>query len=363
MPRNSSGNYTLPVGNPVQPDTVIETSWANPTMADIASALSDSLDRYGRGGMLAEFKVADGTAPSPGMSFVSQSNMGMYRDGNNVLGLSVAGGAVMKLRDTAIDMLQPVNFPTGITGNPAFSGNAVFNGLVSLASGTLLAPSLTFTGDTDSGFFHPADGVIALVLNGVEMMRWTTSGTTNVVPPGGMLDFAGNVVPSGFLLCDGAAVSRTVYAALYAAIGLTWGAGDGVNTFNLPDMRRRVSIGSGGAAVQPPSAGVGQYGGSESKTLVTGEMPSHTHTVTDPTHTHGVNDPTHTHGGGYLRSDVGGGSGPAGGGAAFGQPIPPNVTGVTINGAGTGISLVATGGGAAWSLMQPSAVVAKIIKY
>ncbi len=57
------------------------------------------------------------------------------------------------------------------------------------------------------------------------------------MPPGALLDFAMQTAPTGWLACNGAAVSRTTYAALYNAIGTTWGAGDGSTTFNLPDLR------------------------------------------------------------------------------------------------------------------------------
>lgn len=59
------------------------------------------------------------------------------------------------------------------------------------------------------------------------------------VPAGAIMDFAMNAVPAGWLSCDGALVSRTTYAALFAAIGTTWGAGDGSTTFQLPDCRGR----------------------------------------------------------------------------------------------------------------------------
>jgi microcystin-dependent protein len=58
-----------------------------------------------------------------------------------------------------------------------------------------------------------------------------------VVAPGTVLAFAGSTPPEGYLECDGAALSRTAYAALYAAIGTAFGAGDGSTTFNLPDLR------------------------------------------------------------------------------------------------------------------------------
>lgn len=62
---------------------------------------------------------------------------------------------------------------------------------------------------------------------------------------GSMTIFAGSVVPDGYLLCDGQAVSRMEYADLYAVIGTTWGAGDGSTTFNVPDMREVAPVGIG----------------------------------------------------------------------------------------------------------------------
>lgn len=71
------------------------------------------------------------------------------------------------------------------------------------------------------------------------------------VPAGSVLSYAGASAPSGWLLCDGTAVSRTTYAALYAVIGDTYGAGDGSTTFDLPDLRGRAVFGKddmGGSA-------------------------------------------------------------------------------------------------------------------
>lgn len=65
------------------------------------------------------------------------------------------------------------------------------------------------------------------------------------VPPGALFPFAGASAPSGYLLCDGAAVSRTTFADLFTAIGTLWGVGDGSTTFNVPDFRDRVPIGRG----------------------------------------------------------------------------------------------------------------------
>ena len=72
-------------------------------------------------------------------------------------------------------------------------------------------------------------------------------------PSGAMIAFAGKSVPDGWLLCNGALVSRTTYAKLFAAIGTAWGAGDGSTTFKLPDADGRVMQGATDASK------VGQY--------------------------------------------------------------------------------------------------------
>ena len=72
-----------------------------------------------------------------------------------------------------------------------------------------------------------------------------------VVPVGVVLPFAGSSAPTSlYLLCDGAAVSRTTYAALFSILSTAYGSGDGTTTFNVPDLRGRLPVGlnSGGAA-------------------------------------------------------------------------------------------------------------------
>ena len=100
----------------------------------------------------------------------------------------------------------------------------------------------------------------------------------------------GDSIPAGYLLCDGTAVSRTTYAALFAAIGTSEGVGDGSTTFNLPNLKGKMVVG------QDPADGsfdvVGETGGAKTHTVANGNLPGHTHTVSD--HVHGM---THDHDG------------------------------------------------------------------
>jgi microcystin-dependent protein len=81
------------------------------------------------------------------------------------------------------------------------------------------------------------------------------------VPPGAIMDFAGAAAPSGWLFCQGQLVSRTSFPNLFAAIGTTYGAGDGSTTFGLPDLGGRVTAGKEAVATRLTTAGSGVDGG------------------------------------------------------------------------------------------------------
>lgn len=95
---------------------------------------------------------------------------------------------------------------------------------------------------------------------------------------GSIKAWAGAAVPAGWLDCNGAAVSRSTYAALFAEIGTAYGAGDGSTTFNLPDFRGRSIVGAGTGSGLTARARGGS-GGAESVALAESEMPAHTHNL------------------------------------------------------------------------------------
>lgn len=96
MPRNSAGSWSAPAGNPVVSGTAISTVWANALVSDIATEITDSLSRSGRGGMTAPIRVPDGTVAAPTMAFTSEPGSGLYRAGAGDVRLARLGVDVLK---------------------------------------------------------------------------------------------------------------------------------------------------------------------------------------------------------------------------------------------------------------------------
>ena len=109
------------------------------------------------------------------------------------------------------------------------------------------------------------------------------------VPVGTINMYAGAVadIPTGWLLCNGAAVSRTTYAQLFAVLDTEYGVGDGSGTFNVPNFVTSNKF----PRAATNDAGRGTTGGASDVTLTSAQsgLPVHTHGVTDPGHTHGAN--------------------------------------------------------------------------
>lgn len=153
------------------------------------------------------------------------------------------------------------------------------------------------------------------------------------MPCGSVTAFAGSSAPSGWLLCYGQAVSRTTYAALYSAIGVAYGSGDGSTTFNLPDLRGRVpagvdNMGGSDAARLDWANTLGTAGGAQTHTLQTSEIPAHDHPAS-----------------------LGGSAGGDGSGLAWASTSTTN-----------SIAIQNTGGGGAHNNMQPTILLNWIIR-
>lgn len=119
--------------------------------------------------------------------------------------------------------------------------------------------------------------------NGVEyLFEHGVGGDT--LPIGIILPFTDEEIPTGYMLCDGSAISRTTYSDLFSIIGTTYGEGDGSTTFNLPNLKGRVPVGRD--ITDADFDTLGEAGGEKEHTLTIDEMPSHNH--------------------GYIRSTMGG---------------------------------------------------------
>ena len=104
------------------------------------------------------------------------------------------------------------------------------------------------------------------------------------IPTATIVPWSSASVPSGFLECNGAAVSRTTYADLFAIVSTTYGAGDGSTTFNVPDLQDNVAVGKSGTKALASTGGAntvtstGNVGGSTANaTLSTSQLASHSH--------------------------------------------------------------------------------------
>ena len=166
---------------------------------------------------------------------------------------------------------------TGSAGNFNINGNLVVSGTAAL-SGALTGTTGAFSGAISS--VSPTFTGTPLAPTAAQGTNSTQIATTafvqaNGAPTGGLIMWGTGTAPSGWLLCDGTAVNRTTYAALFAVIGTTFGVGDGTTTFNLPNYTNRTPYGTT----------VGSTGGSADAVVV-----SHTHTatVTDPGHFHNI---------------------------------------------------------------------------
>lgn len=172
------------------------------------------------------------------------------------------------------------------------------------------------------------------------------------IPIGTVIDFAGPTNPAGYLTCDGSAISRTDYAELYAAIGTTWGTGDGSTTFNLPDLRGRASIGAGtGTASDATAHNLGSNGGTEGVTLTSAQsgVPAHVHSITSDSWNVTTNATA-----GIGRTTVASGSGATN--------IVQSTGGALNRGSNSTGNNTAADASSAHSNMQPYATVKKIIK-
>lgn len=155
------------------------------------------------------------------------------------------------------------------TANDTITRQAVGANSTVLMADSAQTTGVAWTSDLPVAALAPGTEAQALVTT-AGVPTWTTGVTA--VPVGVVLPYGGSAAPTGYLLCDGTAVSRTGQAALFAVFGVVYGAGDGVSTFNLPDLRGRIPVGLG------TNAAVDTLGENDG-VAVANRRPQHRHTA------------------------------------------------------------------------------------
>ena len=181
-----------------------------------------------------------------------------------------------------------VTIPSGVTATVFTNGSDFYSAQTGSAgnftvNGTLTATGLTDTGNMSIGgtlavtgattFTGIPSGPTAAAGTNTTQLATTAFVLANGAPTGGIIMWGTASAPTGWLLCDGSAVSRSTYSALFSVVSTTFGVGDGTTTFNVPNYTNRMPYGTT----------IGTTGGSADAVIV-----SHTHTanVSDPGHAH-----------------------------------------------------------------------------
>lgn len=211
MARNSGGTYSLPAGNPVVTGTTISSSVNNATDSDIATELTDSLCRSGKGAMLAPLPLANGTVSLPALTFDTDADSGLYRIGANNIGVAVNGAKVVDVGTTG----------ASIVGTTTTSGQTL------ASDGTKTAPGVGFTSDVDSGLYRIGANNPAMSAGDTKVQDWTTAGTTvtGTATVSGLLTASAAATVTGLLTANGAITAAKTSGDVITATATTSGKG------------------------------------------------------------------------------------------------------------------------------------------
>ena len=279
-------------------------------------------------------------------------------------------------------------------GNAAGNANVLVSslarsdhtGTLGVANGGTGATTLTANnvilgnGTSAPTFVAPSTSGNLLTSNGTTWQSSTPAAAATVAT--GIVEmYAGATAPTGYLLCDGAAVSRSTYSALFAITSTTYGAGNGSTTFNVPNLSGRMVMGAGtGTGLNASGTGApsgtaqtartrGQWLGEETHLLTTAELASHTHANTVSGGNTSTAGGSHTHGSGVTGFWVYNSAAAAtiAGGSTYNASAggSPNTASTNIDHSHTftpSINNVAAGSGSRHDTIPPVVVLNYIIK-
>lgn len=244
----------------------------------------------------------------------------------------------------AVEEITPASYHLGFSAHQLYlatnsvttniiAANAVgLSDMAQLATGKLIGNAAGSTADPETvtpASYHFAIGAHQLTLAtgsvtntvlGPNAVNDAKMDTLSIVPVGVILDYGGSSTPTGWLLCDGSEVSRSTYSALFTAIGITWGPGNGTTTFNLPDLRGRATFGDdnmgGSTAGRITNAGCGIVGTTLGAAGGDQLLAAHTHTT-------GTSTGVSTGGGAFCIGSTGSSTATGSTGSGASANVPP----------------------------------------
>lgn len=280
----------------------------------------------------------------------------------------ISGAIVTTGTSTAYNVTTLAGFDTLAHLNGAsvcFTPHATNGGVTTLSVDALTARPLRSSPSTEIGSGVLVQGTpYCVTYNNSDSAFYLSGfyGSNLNVPLGVLLDYTGDTAPnSNFILPAGQAISRTTYAGYFALVGTRFGVGDGVTTFNAPDLRgrlvatidnlngsaaNRLTTSTNGCGTAMTTVGAVCANGNESQTLTVAQMPAHNHGVTDPGHVHAVNvQSVNAYGGGV------------GSGLQSGTPSVASTASAV-----TGVLIQNNGGGTAHPIVPPTIALSKILR-
>ena len=220
-----------------------------------------------------------------------------------------------------------------------------------------VAPAVAYTLENTLDFAQTANADTSLALAIARLQARIASLEEAQRPEshiGEVFASASLTTPYGCLLADGRAVSRVTYADLFRAIGVQFGKGDGVATFNIPDMKGNVLVGAGGTSDTLLGNAPGDSGGERAHVLTEDELAGHTHIATV------ANNGTHRHTMNRYNNAIGSGNiyGPL-----RGTQLAGGINTADAGDHAHGVLNANTGGDEAHNNMQPSLVMRFYVRY
>lgn len=289
--KNASASVAIPVG------TVVMFAGATGDTITVSPAVSDgSINVNYLAGITTEQIPADGFGFITQLGFITNVNTDAYTVGTILYVNPAVAGGLTATEPESPAWTMPV---AAVTRKNASSGRLLVRAIPG-GSGAGGGASVNVSDTAPAGgnegdlWLDSTDGTLYVYYEDVDGSQWiqvqansalggsiearlgaleSESTVYSAGLVGAVMPFARSTAPTGWLIADGSTISRTTYSQLFAAIGTTFGAGNGSTTFVIPDLRGRIPVGRNAGTF----ATLGAIGGAETVTLTIDQMPNHSH--------------------------------------------------------------------------------------